>query len=70
MKKDEITKLLNTIPLSEKLRLLVGENFWESVTIKNTDLPHIVMNDGPFGVRKPKVNVGAGVIEESYPATA
>lgn len=70
MKKAELNQLLNTIPLSEKLRLLVGANFWESVTIKNSDLPHIVMNDGPFGVRKPKVNVGAGVIEESYPATA
>ncbi|MDY0214824.1 MAG: glycoside hydrolase family 3 C-terminal domain-containing protein [Bacilli bacterium] len=70
MSNEEVKKLLETIPLAEKIKLLTGANFWESVTVPNTDLPHIVMNDGPFGVRKPKANEGTGIIESSYKATA
>lgn len=67
---DEVKKVISQLSLTEKLSLLSGANFWESATLKSVDLPPIVMNDGPFGVRKPKDSTGAGLSEEVFPATA
>lgn len=70
MKQEEIKKILDSMTLKNKLALLTGANFWESAKVLDRDLPIIVMNDGPFGVRKPKISVDAGIKEEVYNATA
>lgn len=70
MASEEIKALLPTLSLTTKLKLLTGANFWESEKVPGTDLPIIVMNDGPFGVRKPTVNVDSGMLMEVLPATA
>lgn len=70
MVNEELKTLLHTLSLTTKLKLLTGANFWESEKVPGTDLPIIVMNDGPFGVRKPTVNVDSGMLMEVIPATA
>ena len=70
MVNEELKTLLHTLSLTTKLKLLTGANFWESEKVLGTDLPIIVMNDGPFGVRKPTVNVDSGMLMEVIPATA
>ncbi len=69
MANEELKTLLHTLSLNTKLKLLTGANFWETSSVPGTDLPLIVMNDGPFGVRKPKVNVDSGMVMEVIPAT-
>ncbi|OQC10764.1 MAG: Thermostable beta-glucosidase B [Tenericutes bacterium ADurb.Bin087] len=70
MTNEELKTLLHTLSLEAKLKLLTGANFWESEKVAGTNLPIIVMNDGPFGVRKPTVNLDSGMLMEVYPATA
>lgn len=67
---DLVKKVITQLSVAEKLSLLSGANFWETVTLKSIDLPPIVMNDGPFGVRKPKNNLGSGLNEDVFPSTA
>lgn len=69
-KKRDIDKLLGLLSLEQKISLLVGKNFWETVAFPTFNLPSVVMNDGPFGLRKPRVNEGGGLIDSSSPATA
>ncbi len=65
----DLKTILQKLSINEKLSLLTGANFWETVSFPQFNLPKIVMNDGPFGVRKPRVSEGAGILEDTYPAT-
>ncbi len=64
---DEIQHLLKKLTLKEKCLLLTGKNFWETETFEKLNLPNLVLNDGPFGVRK--VSGKAEAFENSVPAT-
>ena len=70
MKNANVQEILAQLTTEQKLSLLTGANFWETVALKEFNLESIVMNDGPFGVRKPEDNSGGGINEATYPATA
>ena len=64
MKNANVQEILAQLTTEQKLSLLTGANFWETVALKEFNLESIVMNDGPFGVRKPEDNSGGGINEE------
>ncbi|KAK6070728.1 thermostable beta-glucosidase B (glycosyl hydrolase family 3) [Seiridium cupressi] len=50
MQKTDIEAVLKSLTLEEKISLLAGQNFWETVTIPGK-VPHIKTSDGPNGAR-------------------
>ncbi|KAH6647081.1 family 3 glycoside hydrolase [Truncatella angustata] len=50
MQKTDIEAVLNSLTLGEKISLLAGQNFWETVPIPGK-VPHIKCSDGPNGAR-------------------
>ncbi len=65
----KLTKILHTLTIQEKVKLLSGANFWQSVELRAFGLKALELNDGPFGVRKPENNNSSGLSEGSIPAT-
>ncbi|KAI1341010.1 family 3 glycoside hydrolase [Xylariaceae sp. FL0016] len=47
----DIEALLKTLTLEEKISLLAGRNFWETVPIPEKGIPNIKTSDGPNGAR-------------------
>jgi len=43
--------LLTTLTLEEKISLLAGQNFWETVPIPRAGVPSLKVSDGPNGAR-------------------
>ncbi len=48
----EIRKILDMLSLDEKITLCSGKDFWHTEAVKGTDLPEVMMCDGPHGLRK------------------
>ncbi len=64
-----IDQIMKSLTIEEKVRLLSGENFWQTSDIERLDIPRIMMNDGPHGMR---VQGGEGDhlgIHSSLPST-
>ncbi|KPM41411.1 Beta-glucosidase B [Neonectria ditissima] len=53
----EVEAILNTLTLEEKISLLVGKNFSETVGIAGKGVPSIKTADGPNGVRSAATDV-------------
>lgn len=47
----KIEKILGSLTLEEKVSLLAGKDFWETVPIKEKGVPAIKTSDGPNGAR-------------------
>ncbi|MEG2014906.1 MAG: glycoside hydrolase family 3 N-terminal domain-containing protein, partial [Clostridia bacterium] len=62
----EIEELLSILTVEQKARLLSGDGSWHTARI--TDIPQIMMTDGPHGLRKQKEEDVAD-INKSYVAT-
>lgn len=45
-------KILKKMTLEQKASLMSGENFWNTVSIKELGIDSIMLTDGPHGVRK------------------
>ncbi|MBS4209410.1 glycoside hydrolase family 3 C-terminal domain-containing protein [Bacillus sp. FJAT-50079] len=63
-----INESLSTLTLEEKISLLFGKGMWEIAGV--SDIPDVMMVDGPHGVRKPLDINTTGVFEGNNPATA
>ncbi len=66
---EKLNKILQTLSIEEKIKLVSGANFWASVGLPAYNLTPLELNDGPFGVRKPQDNLTSGITEGSIPAT-
>ena len=49
---DEIDKILEQMPLKEKIALCSGKNFWQTKDFAKYGIPSLFMCDGPHGLRK------------------
>jgi len=67
-KSTHITEIVKQLTLDEKISLLAGKNFWETVAIERLGIPSIFMTDGPHGLRKAR---GEAITDltDSVPAT-
>lgn len=48
----DIEKILQQMPLEDKIALCSGENFWETKKYEQYGIPSLFMCDGPHGLRK------------------
>ncbi len=62
-----IEKLLNDMTLEEKVSLLAGANFWETVPIPRLNIPSIKVSDGPNGARGSGSIVGSKTSAACFP---
>lgn len=67
-KSTHITEIIKQLTLDEKISLLAGKNFWETVAVERLGIPSIFMTDGPHGLRKAR---GEAITDltDSVPAT-
>ncbi|MFP4478377.1 MAG: beta-glucosidase [Candidatus Izemoplasmatales bacterium] len=65
----QASKIVKSLSLDEKIRLLSGKNFWFLHGIPKADLESIMVTDGPHGLRKQKDSGDHLGIGNSYPAT-
>ena len=60
---------LPDLSLDEKLSLLSGAGFWETVSLPPHGIRSLVLADGPHGVRRPAGHGGGTGLGDSVPAT-
>ncbi len=66
----KISELIGKLTLEEKAALCSGLNSWETTPVKRLGIPHVMMTDGPHGLRKEKDEEGiTNIFKGSYPAT-
>ncbi len=66
-KQDGIESLLAQLTLPEKVSLMAGANFWETVAIPRLGIPSIKVSDGPNGARGGGSIVGSSVTAACFP---
>jgi beta-glucosidase len=66
-KESRIETLLAQLTLSEKVSLMAGANFWETVAIPRLGIPSIKVSDGPNGARGGGSIVGSSVSAACFP---
>ncbi len=64
---DRIESLLAQLTLTEKVSLMAGANFWETVAIPRLGIPSIKVSDGPNGARGGGSLVSSGVTAACFP---
>ncbi|WP_258060344.1 MULTISPECIES: glycoside hydrolase family 3 C-terminal domain-containing protein [unclassified Arthrobacter] len=64
----DIPAALRDLSLEDKIALLSGAGFWETVALPNHGIRPLVLSDGPHGVRRPSGEAVLG-LGESFPAT-
>lgn len=64
----DVRQVLSQMSLLEKCRLLVGDGPWHFENLTKFGVPHLMMTDGPHGIRKELPNKGALGNTDSYPA--
>ncbi len=62
-----IESLLAQLTLPEKVSLMAGANFWETVAIPRLGIPSIKVSDGPNGARGAGSFVGSSVTAACFP---
>lgn len=67
MRAEEVVKKMST---DEKIRILSGKNFWETLDLPDLGIRSVEVADGPCGLRKQKQNFDHLGFYESEPATA
>lgn len=69
--KEEISSIVKTMSLEDKIALCSGENFWETKKFEKYGIPAMFMSDGPHGLRKQDAGVGTDMLglNDSVPAT-
>lgn len=60
---------LPDLSMDEKLSLLSGAGFWETVSLPSHGIRALVLADGPHGVRRPAGDGGGTGLGDSVPAT-
>ena len=48
----DIKKLVSELTLEEKAGLCSGESFWYTKAVERLGIPHVMVTDGPHGLRK------------------
>ncbi|EOO01315.1 putative thermostable beta-glucosidase b protein [Phaeoacremonium minimum UCRPA7] len=66
MSSTDINAVLSKLTLEEKISLLAGANFWETVSIPEKGVPAVKVSDGPNGARGETFN--GGVTAACFPA--
>jgi beta-glucosidase len=66
-KQSRIESLLAQLTLPEKVSLMAGANFWETVAIPRLGIPSIKVSDGPNGARGAGSFVGSSVTAACFP---
>lgn len=61
--------VLSQMNLTEKIDLLIGADFWRSVSFPHHAIPAMTVADGPHGLRYQGVGGDAHAIHTAYPAT-
>jgi beta-glucosidase len=64
----DVDQLLKQLTLEEKISLLAGKNFWETVPIKRLGIPSAKVSDGPNGARGAQFQ--GGVRAACFPASS
>ncbi|KAL4876290.1 glycoside hydrolase superfamily [Aspergillus karnatakaensis] len=64
----KIESLLSKLSLEEKISLLAGKNFWETVDIPEKGVPSVKTSDGPNGARG--ATFKGGVTAACFPASS
>ena len=64
----EIKDLIQKMTLEEKCRLLSGADFWHTKTVERLGIPHIMVSDGPHGLRKQNLEKEGSSANESIKA--
>ncbi|NTW42739.1 MAG: beta-glucosidase, partial [Cellulomonadaceae bacterium] len=65
----DVTTLLATLTLDEKVSLLDGGDFWHTTAVERVDLPAIMVSDGPHGLRMQPEDGDHLGLATSVPAT-
>lgn len=65
-----IEKLLSSLTLEEKARLLEGQDFWGTYPVDRLGIRRLFLTDGPHGVRKVREADGAFGVADNVPSTA
>jgi len=60
---------MTDVPVTSKIALTGGADFWHSHAVPEADLPAVMLTDGPHGVRKQAGAADHVGINESVPAT-
>ena len=66
-KEDRVEALLAQLTLEEKVSLMAGANFWETVAIPRLGIPSIKVSDGPNGARGAGSPFGSSVTAACFP---
>ncbi len=66
-KQNRVESLLAQLTLPEKVSLMAGANFWETVAIPRLGIPSIKVSDGPNGARGGGSLVGTSVTAACFP---
>lgn len=52
MNKNDIKKIVADMTLEEKAGMCSGEDFWHLKAVERLGVPHVMVSDGPYGLRK------------------
>ena len=61
--------LISKLTLEEKVSLLSGKDFWQTMNLPSIDLPSMFFSDGPTGLRKQASEADNLGLNPSIPAT-
>ncbi|MBR1910775.1 MAG: glycoside hydrolase family 3 C-terminal domain-containing protein [Treponema sp.] len=64
----EIKELIKKMTLEEKCGLLSGADYWHTKTVERLGIPHIMVSDGPHGLRKQNLEKEGSSANESIKA--
>lgn len=71
----KINRIINELNLEEKIALVSGADNWNTMSIPRANIPHIMVADGPHGLRKVpdddhSISIGKGVDSTCFPPAA
>lgn len=69
MKRTNSAELINLLTIDEKISLLSGKDFWQTVEIPRLEIPSMYLADGPHGVRRQAADAQRIGLNRGIPAT-